>query len=282
MNRDFNTHIAYANKLRAIRPYVDFNYDLRHELHSSQKAKINKYFGEISKLQLRETQIYRSRDKKRLRVVQQFAQHDIKKYPAITVAFIPNNGQKMRIRFNAHGEVVGEIYGGKIRQINIVLDPVRLINEGEEYLDHVIDNAPKMDQYVPQAGEFETHQSLARPFITSAVLRLMNKYDSTHFDVKDKNSHHFANWLHGITGYKAKAVTDISRYRADKQRKTLVNSRREVNERRRVKSSDPGFWVNHKNKSAKRATPPQPREWVQVKPREYYRLVFEENYREKK
>ena len=113
--------INYAQRLKSIRPFVSFNYDLRQPLSSAAKAKITRYYEYIQKLTVRQHQVYRSSNPDNLRAVQRFAQHDPKRYGEIKVAFVPNAGaERMKLTIGADGRVRGATRN--ISQIEIPFD----------------------------------------------------------------------------------------------------------------------------------------------------------------
>lgn len=278
--------INYAQRLRAIRPYVDFDYDLRKPLSSAAKAQISKYYGYIQKLTVRPHQVYRSKSDDNLRAVQRFAQHDPRKYQRLKVAFVPNAGaERAKIKIGKDGRVSAKT--GNISQIEIPLDPEDLIEaddagEAEDYINAQIDAAPPAKRYVVQAGEFEVPSARSREFITEYVLQLMGRYGA---DLKggEENNHHYKNWMFGITGYNFHNQSQLDEYRATKRRLTKQRAKANVTARRRekrIRENPPGFWINDEQRLAKRARPPQPTGWQQVSQRRYYEAVYAKGYKE--
>jgi len=281
--------INYGQRLKAIRPFVDFDYDLRKPLSSAAKAQITAYYGYIQKLTVRQHQIYRSRDRKKLRAVQRFAQHDPNRFQHLKVAFVPNAGaERMRITIAKDGTVRGKT--GKIAQVEIPLDKIALVKADEQgraaqYVENAINNAPGAARYVVQAGEFEVPTAHLRTTITRYVVDLMSRYSSDNFDKNDKNSHFYGNWMFGITGYNFTEQSDMEAYRAAKRRATKTRARDHVTQNRRekrIRENPPGFWVNDTLRQAKRARPPQPDGWRQVNQRQYYEAIYAKGYKEVK
>lgn len=279
--------INYAQRLKAIRPYVSFNYDLRSPLTSAAKAKISRYYNYIDKLTVRQHQVYRTTNKDNLRAVQRFAQHDPKRYGQIKVAFVPNAGtERMKLTIGKDGRVRGTT--GNIAQIEIPLDAEELAQADEDgtledYIDSVIDDAPPAKRYVVQAGEFEVPSARSRGFITEYVADLMRRYDASKFNPDDKNSHYYGNWMFGLIGYNFHNQDDLAEYRATKRKATKERSRAKINNRRtekRYAERPPGFWINDSLRKVKLAKPPQPEGWRQVKDREYFEAVYKNGYTE--
>ncbi len=281
--------INYGQRLKAIRPFVDFDYDLRKPLSSAAKAQISAYYGYIQKLTVRQHQIYRSNDPKKLRAVQRFAQHDPHRFRKLKVAFVPNAGdERMRITIDKDGRVRGKTR--HIGQVEIPLDKYELIEADEEgraaeYVEDAIDAAPSAKRYVVQAGEFEVPTAHLRTTVTRYVVDLMSRYSADNYDKDDKNSHFYGNWMFGITGYNFDDQKDMESYRAEKRRATKTRARDHVTQNRRekrIRENPPGFWINDSLRQAKRARPPQPTGWRQVNQRQYYEAIYAKGYKEVK
>lgn len=272
--------INYRQRLKAIRPFVSFNYDLRKPLSSSAKARISRYYEYIQKLTVRPHQVYRARSVGKLRAVQRFAQHDTK-HPALRVAFVPNAGkERMRISVTKHG-VRGKT--GHIGVYEIPLELERLVTEGRTYIKEAVDDGPEVQRYVVQAGAFEVPTSTTKRFIVDEVLKYMERYGADKYDESDPNSHYFGNWLFGLNGYRFHNQAELMEYREAKRQSAKRKAREYVTQRRREQRQakrNPDYWVNDATKSAKRDFPPQPAPWRKVGEREYYRHIYELGYTE--
>src|SRR4051812_16427516 len=92
-----------AQRLKEIRRFVEFDYDLRKPLTKSAKSKIKRYHDEITALTNRPYQVFRPRSKQHLREAQEFAQHE-QFLPKLRVAFIPTDGaNKVELKFTKKG-----------------------------------------------------------------------------------------------------------------------------------------------------------------------------------
>jgi len=234
-----NKGINYSQRLKAIRPFVDFNYDLRRPLSSAAKAKISRYYDYIEKLTVRPHQIYRARSAKNLRAVQRYAQHDTK-HKAIKVAFVPNDGTgRVKVRVSKKGQVSGK--SGHLRFFNIAFDAKKLAEQGREYVERKIKNGPVAKRYSIQAGEFEVASTYLPPGqgaggdIVTQVLRHMERYGADKFDPENPSSHYFGNWLFGVNGYNFAAQAELSQYREAKRQATKKEGQRRANKRKAEK-----------------------------------------------
>lgn len=280
-NSKSTAKINYAQRLRAIRPFVSFDYDLRKPLNSAQKAQITRYYEYIQKLTVRPHQIYRTASEKNLHAVQRFAQHDTH-HPLLKVAFVPNAGDEpMKIKINKKGEVRGKT--GHIAVYEIPFNKVRLVREGRKYIEDVIRKGPVVKRYVIQAGEFEVPGAFAPQFIVDEVLKTMERYGSDKYDENDKNSHHHSNWMRGLNGYTFHNQGQLAEYREKKRKLSKIAAAKHVAQKRRekrIQESPPGFWINDTLRAVKRARPPQPDGWREVNQRAYYEAVFKKDYKE--
>jgi hypothetical protein len=288
--------IDYSARLKAIRPFVNFNYDLRHELSSAAKHKINRYFDYIEKLSIRPHQIYRTRDAKRLKAVQLYSGHDTK-HPGLTVAFVPNaSSEKMRIRVSKKGEVTGSTSHitthnirfdlGKLAKLarEDELDPTK--NYVKEYLQRLIDNGPVVKRYSIMAGEFETPSTYLKGNIANEVMIRMHRYSAEVTDATDTSSHYFGNWMFGLNGYNFLNQKSLDDYRETKHKMQKVAARGKVNQRRREQQAREAnrtrFFLSDQSAVARKAkTAPSAGEWREVPEREYYEAVFKNGYSEK-
>lgn len=275
----------YSQRLKSIRTYVNFNYDLRKPLSSAAKAKINKYYDYIDKLTVRDHFVYRARSKKNLNTAQRYSQQNTH-YKDIKVAFVPKGTDKRpRVKFSAKGEMT--LVGDNVTRHAILFDKEELIEadangEAEEYIESVIDDAPTCKRYSVMAGEFEIPLSTIRDKITNEVLRLMNTYSAEKFNPEQRSSHYFGNWLFGVNGYNFANQDQLIEYRTRQRKIGKENSRAKVNARKKEKraAATINYWLNDSNATAKQAHPPQPPEWRKVSQREYFRHVYKLGYRE--
>src|SRR6185437_13569635 len=161
--------------------------------------------------------------------------------------------------------------------------PMRLIEEGREYVEEAIAEGPAVKRYVVQAGEFEVPGSFAPEFIVDEVLKLMERYGADKYDENKKSSHYYGNWLHGLNGYTFHNQSELSEYRETKRRKAKEAARAYVTQNRRdkrIRENPPGFWINDELRAVKRARPPQPTGWEQVTQRRYYEALYAKGYKE--
>lgn len=216
-----NTGLRRANqlhsqRLKEIRPFVDFNYDLREPLSRAAKRRIKKYHDEITALTNRPYQVYRPRNKSHLKDAQAFAQHGAN-LPGLKVAFLPTDGaHKMRLRFTPKGiqaktnNVVMTDVALSVRQL--LINPIKHVNA------RIQGNPAK--QYTIQAGRYEIPHPYLPETVAQGVAKLVMAYG-------DKESpHYFGLWLHGLKAYRFEAQGSLHDYLQEKQ-KVIKEGKRE-------------------------------------------------------
>lgn len=220
-NRTRSKMQLHSERLRAIRPYVSFNYDLRQPLSDAAKRKIKLYHDEITALTNRPYQIFRPRNKKHLHDAQAFAQHEAD-LPQLKVAFLPTDGAtKMHLAFRKGGIVA--------RTRNVVMTDVRLsvrqlLRNPEKHVNERIQGNPAK-QFTIQAGRYEIPRPYLPHTVGRAVARLVNTYND-----RDSN-HYFGKWLHGLKAYRFNEQGSLAEYLTEK-RAAIKKGKRE---RKRIK-----------------------------------------------
>ena len=203
-------------------------FDLRrmHQWTPAQKGKITRLFKTIDKLTSRPFQVYRTRNKKNLRKVQQAAQHD--EFPKnLKVAFVPSSSQEARVKISITKKGNVKFKQGSIRRE--VIDfasygytPEDLALDPGAVVEDVARQVPA-NRYKIQAGEHEVNQgrsigrmgsSFPLEKLKEAVRKMVNYYSADRFDKDNKNSSYFGNWLFGVVGYNFDEYADYRQYQA--------------------------------------------------------------------
>lgn len=217
----------HSQRLKAIRPYVNFDFDLRQELTPYQKRKIKQYYDEIDALTARPYHVYRPRSKAHLKKAQEFAQHE-KQLPGLKVAFVPTNGKDVpKIRFNKDGDIVATTEHVTTRVLS--LNTRELIADPIGHVEKVIAQDKQAKRFTALCGRYEIPVSQSRATIANFIANLTAKYSN-----EDANNFH-GNWLHGIAAHHFQNQATFSDYMAEKQankRKLQVDRKRA---RRRAK-----------------------------------------------
>lgn len=243
-------------RVKQIRPFVDFDYDLRKAPPSkSQKAKVKRYSDEISKLTNRPYQVFRPRLKSRLRPAQQFSQHEAN-LPGLKVAFVPTDGSgTTRLRFTKSG-IVAKSEHVSIRGVSLSISG--LAGNTPEYVARRISGITA-SHFTIQAGAFEIPIPYLPESVPGAVAYLVERYGGkgTPDDKEDRENHHWANWLHGLKGYESDNQEDVVSYLMDKRNRIKGDKKERDKLRKRIQRESSTFRKNERE--AARATRKQKR-----------------------
>jgi len=229
----------YSKKLKAIRGYVDFDYDLRKRLHPNSKRKINKYFEAINTIQARPNKVYRSKNKKRVKEVQSFGRNGFDGLPGIKVAFYESPAANpVKIKFDKKGlHAKGKYFD--IRYVPFDLQNL-LDNPNGEVNRALNDSGTKGAKYfrlsVGENGQFNIASPRARESVPGFINQLMEKYTKTTDDGKPNNNY-WANWLHGLLPMTVKNQTSLDDFliKENRQREAIKDKRRKARRNAKVK-----------------------------------------------
>lgn len=194
----------HARRLRDIRPYVNFDYDLRKPLTPAAERKILKYWRVIDSLKARNHIVYRPRNRKNLLPAQQFAQHE-EFLPGIKAAFIPvadpetaelkiGRGKQLRFKVRERG----------IERESLPFNPRKLVRDPERHIAETLAQEPTATHFAVQAGKYEISAALTRERVAPRVLQLMERYSEGGKDFKRyrNSSNHWKEWMHGLNVYR--------------------------------------------------------------------------------
>jgi hypothetical protein len=203
-----NINGIHAQRLKQIRGFVNFDFDLRKPLSKYQKSKIKTYYDEINALTARPYQVYRPRNAEHLAKAQQFAQHE-KRLPGLKVAFMPTDGKKVRVRFSSSGEI--SISSDHVTTRVIALDTDKLLRDPIGHVEARIKNRIE-DSYTVLAGRYEIPVGLTKATLPRYVANLTSKYSS-----EDANNY-FGNWLHGVAAHHFTEQAEFGEYLSAKSK----------------------------------------------------------------
>lgn len=217
----------HSERLKKIRPFVDFNYDLRKPLTRAAKAKIKKYADEVDALTARPYQVYRPRRKDHLAAAQEFAQHE-KKLPGLKVAFLATDGrEKVSLSFNKSGVKAKSRY---VDKEYIRLSIKGLLRDPKAHTEQRVAFHPAKS-FTIQAGRYEIPRSFSKDLIGEGVAKYVNRYSN-----EDANNY-FGNWLHGVFAYQFHDQASIGEYLQAKQNQ-IRKGKRERNRLKRKKARE--------------------------------------------
>lgn len=160
-----NKSLSYNDKMKAIRPYVSFNYDLRKNLNTlkpSDKAEITKYYNFLeNKIQNKNYDFYRPRNKKNIKKTADALNLEAptKKLKALPVKQIidKNSGIKYKVRIiNKKGKKtrIKQTYGeSSFTKIFFPIEPIDLMRDAESALKRELKG-----YYHPRTKYFPFHK----------------------------------------------------------------------------------------------------------------------------
>lgn len=229
----------YKKLYKELRPYVDFKIDLRQNLSKAQKAKITTYARELKRLtdhKPYDVQIYRARDKTKLKKVQELAGQDTK-LKGFKVAFVPKTSEYQKIRFNKKGEAT--IKTQYVDSAFIPLDAEILATDSAiDYVNDLIQGRTEKTFGI-QAGDYEISGTFSKTKIAQAVNKLCEQYSNA-----DANNY-FGNWLGGIFAYSFDNQGNLDSYREAK-RSAQIKKDRAARKRDKNKKIKVYYWYDRK------------------------------------
>lgn len=191
----------YKRRLKAIRPFVNFNYDLRKKLTPAQKGKITRYYNEIKDMTDGQHYIYRPRSKKNLKLAKTYTDSNL---PDIKVAFIPTHG-KAQVKFTKNQM---KIKTGNVTETYLPVNKETLVINPLKAAEDAI-KGRKEDAFKIQAGKYEISGTHSAELIGREIERLGNAYNSGNNSAE--------NWLHGVKAYSFQNQADYSSYNIAKE-----------------------------------------------------------------
>ena len=235
----------YSAKLKALRGFVDFDYDLRRPLHSSQKRKINRYYNALEEIKARSNRVYRSRDRGRVVTAQKFGRNEFDNLPGFKVAFLESNNANPieRIRFGKGGKLI--VTRRYFKMEFIEFDQRALIRNTEREIERALSEAKPAFSYRIAAGKYSIERPRTREALPGEIQKLMNRYGIDPTVRKHKNdraaeNHYWQNWLTGVIPMYVRNQSELDdfRQREDKIRKANKKKRKAKRARaRRAKNN---------------------------------------------
>lgn len=208
----------YKEKMRRLRKFVDFDYDLRKPLTKYQKTKINKYSKELDRLTKNKpysVQVYKSKNRARLESVKVMGGND-SSLKGFKVAFVPKTSEHQKITFNKKGEP--QIKSRHVTETFYEFDQERLALEGGAYAQSVAVKAARKS-YAIKTGDWQLAATFPAALIGERIDQLQQAYS-----VEGANNH-YSNWMLGLVGYDFTNQSDVHEYRREK-RKAAIHAER--------------------------------------------------------
>jgi hypothetical protein len=210
----------YSDKLKELRPFISFDFDLRKKLKPSEKAKITKYYKRLETAKGQAYRVYRTKNKKTLKILNKISSLNL---PGFKVAIIPNPDPENRYSVKIkNGSPI--FYNRSGEKIYIEFNKTNLIENPEKEINAALSKA-NGNTFAIACGEFEYFIRYAsKDNVKTQILKFINEYD-------DKNSnHYFGRWLNGIYSIKIKNQTkmDAEMIKASIYRAATKNKRKKL------------------------------------------------------
>lgn len=200
----------YNDKLKLIRPFITFNYDLRKnlnkELSPAEKRQITIYYDRIfgkegiANKRGYELKVYRPKSNKNLNKAKKSQNlQGLGKLKAIP--FPVADKSKARIKVNSKGNIV--IRESNVSRIVEPFDKLKLITDEKGEVKRITDKYPKNARFAVLAGNFEiTHFVGDKGAIAEKVSQLKARYAAT-----------YNKWMEGLAVYEFHDQADLTEYR---------------------------------------------------------------------
>lgn len=195
----------YKFKYEAIKPFINFKFDMRKKLTPAQKALITKYynalFGPDAHTNKRgyELKVYRPKSKKNLALMKEH--QDLKglgKLKAVPVMVV--NKKKARVRISGNKLITSE---GGVKRVTELFNLKKLVRDSQKEVDRITSKYDKKARFSVLAGQFEIVNIFRdKGQIGPEIKRLMNKYQGT-----------YKKWLKGVAVYTFDNQLELSEYR---------------------------------------------------------------------
>lgn len=218
-------------QIKELRPYLKSlrKIDLRKSISAGQKSYITKAWQEYQALTIRPTKIYRTKDKKRLKMVQNASQHIGK--VNFDVAFIPTINASATVKVKGDKIIVSSKY---VDEIKILFNMRAMAENPEAELQRVLRENPEYDQFVLMAGEYIWNGGISRGRVIDRILPQLMRYTpgGAGYEKRGPNSH-YLNWAIGLRGLKAKRQESVEDYLRDYNKAVKAKKATAKNERRK-------------------------------------------------
>lgn len=204
------------------------------DLTPAQKRTLTRWSEEYDYLFSRPHHVFTfgksEREQKRMLRAQEFGGHhkkDKRLRAAVVPAIYPQEDAFLNYRDDGVVELVE--HRGRIRSRDVIFDKEKLMVGEDAYLNQVLSGFPKDGYFLIMAGEHVLQTGGRKDRVIDEIIKLMNGYaEGKRFntDPRDKNSHHWTNWLNGVRFYRTPEPLDM-REELKEQKKALRDSRKE-------------------------------------------------------
>lgn len=207
------------NQLKAIRPFVKFNYDLRRKISPQSIAKIKRYHKELRSITYSSKRIYRPRIKSHLQsaIIKAGIKPEFKQLKAIP---LPTTDEKAKVSIDNKGNML-------IKEKNIdikftPIDPKSLIKNPRQYAKQILLDNPKAKRFMVKVGKYYLSVSFERDTFANGLVKLMKRYKT------GKSKREFANSvIRGIETTNYKRQTSYEQFQIARKGKLYETRKRQ-------------------------------------------------------
>ncbi len=165
---------SYKDKMKELRGFVDFDYDLRKPLSPRSKGKIEKYWLQLNEAQGQAYRIYRPRNKSRLNKVKDATGFNLPGFKAVIIPSPdPKNPYKVKEK---GGQIVFSNSAGE--KVFIKFNMPNLLKDADGEITKALNKA-KGDRIAIACGKFEYRQRFSSKERAKGVIHeFINTYDN--------------------------------------------------------------------------------------------------------
>lgn len=234
--------IIAKEKVKELRPYLKAakSIDLRRNLTRKEKNLINKAWIDYQELTSRPVKIFRSKNKKNMKVAKAFSRQELEKGDVkFDVAFVPVADPKAKLSFKNNQLRIRSRY---VNVQSIFFDMKNLMKNPIEEINRAINSHPNAKQFKIMAGKHLFNGGLVRSLVQSRVLNLMERYKpggerygkEQGSDTISGKDNHYKNWLLGLEIYEAENQEIVENYllKHEQERQRKLRERKNTKKKR--------------------------------------------------
>jgi len=232
----------HSAKMVALRPFVDFNYDLSKPLKPNQLAKIDRYYEALNAIKARANKVYRGRSKARVRQVQTISRNEFESLPGFKVAFVEStDANPVRVAFDKKGRV--KLKARYFDMGFIPFDQFELARDAHAEISRAMAEDEAAKWFRVSTGKYSMLSPFSRRVLPGKLVQLIHKYSPSAADPAILNSggktkeHLYEYWLNGLIPMHPTNQAQLDEFltREMRDRQTRKKARKAERERERVK-----------------------------------------------
>lgn len=220
----------HIDRLKAIRPYVNFNYNINQikkgNLNSYDKRKIKEYYDELKELTSQPRYKYRPKSKQREKLAREFTGQSNRSGFKYILLPADEQNKKPKLKFNKDSL--------KIEFENVItgfipIDKDLFIKDPRKAAQKAIKQSPNANGYGLHLGQFESINYVGNAnYIEEEIVRFANDYKAKRI----------SEWLTGIHAHNFNKQADFSDYLNAKDKARKDHQRKRANARKSAKKNN--------------------------------------------